>query len=320
MDSSTPEFRRPRHAAIMGVLRRMDAAFLLENRCFLSGGTAAAMELGEYRRAEGMRFLTEGGFSAIRCGVAHNSFGPVFREQPDLAREVRPDQFGVRSFVNTDDGPIKLEILWTHAPPGVGAPRTGWPVPLVGRRALVTGLVLALFDLGSPKRAYFRNLVDLAFTSASWGNDVLADAMATCEQAFGERISEGLATALRLALDHADAWAECMRDMSVCVDDPRMGRASRWSMPVRGARRTKTNWRDWWTWPRTAPSAMALARGARPGRDADARWRRAGDPSPQARSHHEGIGVYELRLPVGPQMLFWRRDTALDGAWGVPAL
>ena len=171
-----------------------------------------------------MRFLTEGGFSAIRCGVAHDSFGPVFREHPDLAREVRPDQFGVRSFVSTDDGPIKLEILWTHAPPGVGAPRTGWPVPLVGRRALVTGLALALFDLGSPKRAYFRDLVDLAFTSASWGNDVLADAMATCEQAFGERVSEGLATSLRLALDHADAWAGCMRDMSVCVDDPRMGR------------------------------------------------------------------------------------------------
>ena len=53
MDLSTPEFRRPRHAAIMGVLRRMDAAFLLENRCFLSGGTAAAMELGEYRRGGG---------------------------------------------------------------------------------------------------------------------------------------------------------------------------------------------------------------------------------------------------------------------------
>lgn len=46
---------RPSHNAVLAALQALDAGFLADSKCYLGGGTAAVLMLGEYREPAGIR-------------------------------------------------------------------------------------------------------------------------------------------------------------------------------------------------------------------------------------------------------------------------
>jgi len=72
------------------------------------------MQLDEYRESRDIDFLCAGrkGFCMIRGTVDQNSLGKILRRRQPFAREVRANQYGVRTFVATVSGPVKLEVLF----------------------------------------------------------------------------------------------------------------------------------------------------------------------------------------------------------------
>jgi len=97
-------FKRPRHQLVSKILAAFDAGFLRDNSCYFGGGTRIAMELDEYRESMDIDLLCAdiAGYRTIRTGITDSSLGPLVVQPLPLAREVRADMYGIRTFFDVD--------------------------------------------------------------------------------------------------------------------------------------------------------------------------------------------------------------------------
>ena len=110
-------FERAHHRRIARVLATLNGDLLREANCLFGGGTAMALRFGEYRESVDMDFLVSDLDSYRRLrqlltggsGLSGllRSDGEKFR----LAREIRADQYGIRTTLLVDEAPIKFEIV-----------------------------------------------------------------------------------------------------------------------------------------------------------------------------------------------------------------
>ena len=71
------------------------------------------LELDEYRESLDIDFLCadKKGYRALRSTISHNSLGAICPGNLQLLREVRADMYGIRTFFEVDDQPVKFEII-----------------------------------------------------------------------------------------------------------------------------------------------------------------------------------------------------------------
>ncbi len=210
----------------MGILRMMNPDFLMDAQCFFAGGTRIAMELGEYRRSDDIDFMVSdiNGWRSIRSQVTNRSLGPIFRQEPELAREVRADRYGIRTFLMVEGEPIKLEIIHEGRHDLGGQVLPGWPVPVMGRGSLMAQKLMATADRGLDRWFHLRDVIDLAFMVASWGREPFEEGIGMAEGAYGNSVRRGLANALRLLGGNPAYWRECMAALDVDAADDRLVR------------------------------------------------------------------------------------------------
>ncbi|MXW52091.1 MAG: nucleotidyl transferase AbiEii/AbiGii toxin family protein [Gammaproteobacteria bacterium] len=218
------DWTRPRHTKVMRILRMMNPGFLMDARCFFGGGTRIVMELGEYRRSDDIDFMVSdiSGWRSIRSQITAQSLGPLFGQEPKLAREVRADRYGIRTFVIMEGEPIKLEIIHEGRHDLNGQTLPDWPVPVMGWESLMAQKLMATADRGLDKRFHLRDLIDLAFMVASWGNEPFAEGMEMAENAYGKSVRQGLVDALRMAVGNPAHWRTCLDALDVNVEDNRL--------------------------------------------------------------------------------------------------
>ena len=111
-----PEFRRPRHRAVWRVLESLNAKALARANCLFGGGTRIALELNEYRESEDMDFICCDitGYRSLRASIGEHSLGelmPKAKSGVSLLRNVRADQYGIRTILSVDGEPVKFEII-----------------------------------------------------------------------------------------------------------------------------------------------------------------------------------------------------------------
>jgi len=101
------------HRTLATVFASMDADFLLSACCFFGGGTQIALMLEEFRESRDIDFLCSdrAGFRRLREAISEHSLGPILRQPIALAREVRADRDGIRTFLAVGDTRIKFEIV-----------------------------------------------------------------------------------------------------------------------------------------------------------------------------------------------------------------
>jgi hypothetical protein len=189
-----PEYRKPHHRLVDDVLKRMDANFLVRNECFFGGGTMLAMTLGEYRESRDIDFLCSSriGFRSLRETVTDRTLGAIFRQSIDLAREVRADRDGIRTFLHVGDALIKFEIILEARIDLAGAINETLGVPTLSREYAIAEKFLANADRGLDESALSRDLVDLAFIAAHAGRSPIEEGMEIAEQAYGTTIRSSL--------------------------------------------------------------------------------------------------------------------------------
>ncbi len=176
----------------------MDAGFLERSECWFGGGTLLAMTLGEYRESRDIDFLcsSRDGFRSLRETVTSRSLGKIFRQSVELAREVRADRDGIRTFLKVSDVPIKFEIILEARIDLEGAVDETLGVPTLRRECVIAEEFLANADRGLDESTLSRDLVDLAFVAVHIGRPQLETGMAIAEQAYGTAIRKSLRSSL----------------------------------------------------------------------------------------------------------------------------
>jgi hypothetical protein len=188
-------FKRPVHRFVGEVLAKLDEAFLARSGCCFGGGTRIVLELGEYRESRDIDFLCSDrdGYRRLRETITERSLGAVAKRPLALAREVRADQYGMRTFLENGPAPLKFEII-REARIDVEADHVrSIPVPSLTRRHCFAEKFLANADRGLDSSTLSRDTVDLAFMIEGWSKRDADAGMAIAKEAYGESVARSLA-------------------------------------------------------------------------------------------------------------------------------
>lgn len=182
-------FVRPVHQNVIAVLGGLDRVALERTGCFFGGGTRIVLELGEYRESQDIDFLCADGvgYRALRESISESSLGLIARKSTKLAREVRADQYGVRTRIGDGASALKFEIVRESRIPLASAAIEGIPVPCLDRVSCFAEKFLANADRGLDRSTHSRDLIDLAFMLESWPGDAAEGYRMACG-AYGKSV------------------------------------------------------------------------------------------------------------------------------------
>ncbi|MBL0727357.1 nucleotidyl transferase AbiEii/AbiGii toxin family protein [Piscinibacter sp. HJYY11] len=215
-------FERAHHRRIATVLEALDAPFLLAHRCLFGGGTAIALRYGEYRESVDIDFVVSdlAGYRELRQRLTGTQgLQAIVRDGASLqpVREVRADQYGLRTLLKVDEVEIKFEIVLEGRieldPPG--------PDDLVGGVAALTRVdmaatkLLANSDRWADDSVFSRDLIDLAMMQPK--GKLMKQALAKAQAAYGDSVERDLGKAVDHLLGREGRLERCMTVMQVSV-------------------------------------------------------------------------------------------------------
>jgi hypothetical protein len=210
-------FRRPVHRQVLAVLSALDRAFLAETKCYFAGGTRIVLELGEYRESKDMDFLcsSRDGYRQLREGVSESSLGRILQAGFSLAREVRADQYGIRTFIENSGISMKFEIVREARIDVEAEDVAGIPVACLTRRHCFAEKFLANADRGLDASTLSRDIVDLAFMLDGWPQAAAQAGMAIAEAAYGDSVRRALAAVIRKMKEDRAYRHRCVEGLAV---------------------------------------------------------------------------------------------------------
>ena len=216
-------FERIHHQFIAQILYALDGSMLREANCLFGGGTVIALRHGEYRESVDIDFLVSD-VQSYR-GLRQKLTGPVgikaiMRDAAaplNQIREIRSDQYGIRTMLMIAEQPIKFEIVLEGRIdleiPGTDDEVCG--VATLTSLDMLTSKLLANSDRWNVDGVFSRDVIDLAMMTPSL--PMLRKAVAKSEQAYGETICQDLDKAIgRLQMRH-DWMDRCMKAMSMNI-------------------------------------------------------------------------------------------------------
>lgn len=213
-------FEREHHRRIASVLEALDANALATHRCYFGGGTAIALKYGEYRDSVDIGFMVsdKDGYRALRL-LATGPPGIQALARPGAvlahSREVRADQYGIRTAVTAFDVAIKLAIVLeariTFDTPGPDDVLCG--ITALSPLDMVAGKLLANSDRWADGAVFQRDVIDLAMMAPS--KKLLADAMAKATGAYGDSIARDLGNVILYLKDNPLRLDQCMQAMGM---------------------------------------------------------------------------------------------------------
>lgn len=194
-------FERPHHRRIAAILHALDAELLAANACLFGGGTAIALSHGEYRESVDVDFLVSdpAGYRTLRqLLTGPDGVQAIARAQGllEAGREVRADQYGIRTLLRTGGIDIKFEIAGEGRivldAPGPGDRICG--VATLAPVDRVATKLLANSDRWADDGAMSRDLIDLAMMEP--GKLLFRHGAAKATKAYGKSIATDLAKAI----------------------------------------------------------------------------------------------------------------------------
>lgn len=216
-------FQRPHHQRIANVLQQLNGPLLRANNCLFGGGTAIALRFGEYRESVDMDFLVSdvSSYRNLRQLLTQPE-GVWHILQPGTlgiaqAREIRADQYGLRTVLQVADQQIKFEIVLegriTLSPPSPTDEICG--IATLTTLDLVSSKLLANADRWADDGVFSRDLIDLGMMQPRL--PLLRQAVAKTEVVYGDAIKRDLGKAIE-KMQQRRGWLEkCMRAMDMTL-------------------------------------------------------------------------------------------------------
>jgi hypothetical protein len=214
------EYQRLRHRTVARVLDVLDVGVLTRTQCYFAGGTRIALELNEYRESEDLDFICSdrAGYRSLRAQINNRSLGDLIPEShADIAllRDVRADQYGIRTVLEVQGEPLKFEII-LEARIEVSATRvTGIPLPVLDRTCCFAEKWLANADRWNDQAVLSRDAIDLAFMLAAWKTDEALAGADLAGRAYGDAIGRAARAASAKLLENAKYRKQCVDYLAI---------------------------------------------------------------------------------------------------------
>lgn len=213
-------FERVHHRRIAFLLEALNAELLAEKGCLFGGGTAIALRFGEYRESVDVDFLVSdlSGYRDLRqLLTGPDGLRAILR--PDAAiqsvRELRADQYGLRTLLQVDGAEIKFEIVLEARiqlePPGDDDSICG--VATITPLDMTTSKLLANSDRWADDSVFSRDLIDLAMMRPK--GKLMKQAVAKAQEAYGDSIQADLAKAIQHLLGREGRLERCMQALRI---------------------------------------------------------------------------------------------------------
>ncbi|MGD9832929.1 MAG: nucleotidyl transferase AbiEii/AbiGii toxin family protein [Piscinibacter sp.] len=213
-------FERPHHRRIATALEALDADVLAANACLFGGGTAMALRYGEYRESVDIDFLVSrvDGYRQLRQRLTGgDGMRSITRPGHALnqARELRADQYGIRTLLQVDGVDIKFEIVLEGRidleAPGPNDRQCG--VATLTPLDMATSKLLANSDRWRDDAVMSRDLIDLAMMAPP--KALLKRAMDKAQGAYGDSVAADLASAVEDLRARPHRLDQCMQAMAM---------------------------------------------------------------------------------------------------------
>jgi len=149
------------------VLQALNADLLRTHRCFFGGGTAIVLRNGEYRESADIAFLVSdvNGYRELREMLTAAAGINALTHLPlKPLREIRADQYGIRTHLDVEGAPLKLEITHEGRITLDIADSTDQVcgVTTLSSLDMATSKLLANADRWADRSTFSRDLIDLA--------------------------------------------------------------------------------------------------------------------------------------------------------------
>lgn len=213
-------FEREHHRRIARVLQALDGHALAAQGCLFGGGTAITLRHGEYRESLDIDFLVSylPGYRSLRQMLTGpQGLGAITRPGHTLAqaRDIRADQYGLRTLVQVDGVAIKLEIVH-EARISLDAPAAAdavCGVPTLTPLDMAASKLLANSDRWADDAVHSRDLIDLAMLEPT--KALLRRALAKAAVAYGDSVQADLAKAITALRERPQRLEQCMRALGM---------------------------------------------------------------------------------------------------------
>lgn len=214
------DYRRPRHRSVARLLALFDAGMLADCHCYFGGGTRIALELDEYRESQVVDFLCAdlAGYRTIRAGIAERSLGALLPAPPpgvSFARDVRADQYGIRTVIAIEGEPIKFEIILEGRIGLQTAAVKRIPVPVLDPVSCFAEKWLANADRWNDTAAASRDAIDIAFMLNHWDVAVAREGARIAGEAYGAAVARAARSACAKLLTDLPYRKACLQTLAV---------------------------------------------------------------------------------------------------------
>lgn len=214
------EYQRPRHRAVAHILERLDARKLKVAKCYFGGGTRIALELNEYRESQDIDFICSDlvGYRTLRATIDHGALGGLLLDGPpglSLLRDVRADQYGIRTIIAVHGEPVKFEIILEARITVAAMKLKGVAVPVLDRISCFAEKWLANADRWNDGAILSRDAIDLAFMLSAWS---IAEAQAGAQlaiAAYGDVIGRAARNASNKLIEDASYRRQCTKALAI---------------------------------------------------------------------------------------------------------
>lgn len=210
-------YNRAHHNAIAEVLNALNSELFLETECFFGGGTAIVLLLDEYRESVDIDFLcaSQQGYKRLRELTLHGAITNLLSPGSNVEqlREIRADQYGIRTSLQMNGSKIKFEIVREARVPLTGTADPEMPVPVLSRDDMYCEKLLANADRYNDKAVMSRDVIDLSLMMSRWG-PIPEAAWNKARDAYGTSVEYAFEKATTGIRDRS--WLErCMQEMAM---------------------------------------------------------------------------------------------------------
>lgn len=179
------------------------------------------LALGEYRESVDIDFLCadRAGYRDLRTLLANKpNLNAISRagEGQIVLRDIRADQYGLRTIIECEASKIKFEIIREARVDLAGSIDPRFGIPVLDRDLMYAEKLLANSDRLHAPETQSRDIIDLSVMISRWGA-VPSNAWAIAKDAYGEKVERDFYAAIEKIRD--PAWLEkCCKGMAIAPE------------------------------------------------------------------------------------------------------